>query len=500
MEVNQRKAGVILSYILTGTNAVIGFIYIPLLVKYLGRGEYGLYQLIGSFIVYLNLFDTSLSNTVVRYYSKYLALKDKKAEENLLFLSSIIYVFITIIIAIAGTILFFFLNNIFENSLSHSEIVSAKKMYIILLITTVITISTSVFNSIVIAHERFIFVKSLSIFQAILTPIMVISIFYFEASAVILVFIQAIINILGVFLTIYYSIFRIKVKIKFHNWDTPLLKEMFYYLFFILVSVLMDQIFWRSDQIVLGIVKGTVSVAVFSIASQIINYYMTLSTSMSGVFLPSITKKVMDKASSDELSDLFIKVGRLQYILLGVILSGFILFGKDFITIWVGSNFIQAYYITIIIMIPFTIDLIQNIGLTILQAKNMYSFRALLYFGMSVTKVVASIPLAIHYGGLGAAIATGISYLVGNGIIMNIYYLKKLKLNILSFWKEIGRLSVPIFIAFLIGLPISNVNIVNPIISLVIKIGAYVTVYGGVTWLLGMNKYEKSLLLNTLQR
>src|SRR5690606_31980349 len=163
-------------------------------------------------------------------------------------------------------------------------------------------------------------------------------------------------NIFGSIMKIYYSFSKLSVKIKFHYFDKPLLKEFIQYSFYIFITMLMDQIYWRSDQVILGIILGTTSVAVFSIGSQIVTYYMTLSTSMSGVFLPNITKKVFSDGTNDELSDILIKVGRIQYILLGMVLTGFILYGREFIAIWVGEEFNKSYYIALIIMIPFTID------------------------------------------------------------------------------------------------------------------------------------------------
>ncbi|PGQ04964.1 polysaccharide biosynthesis protein, partial [Bacillus thuringiensis] len=108
MKINQRKAGVLLSYALTGTNALVGFIYIPILLYFLGKGEYGLYQLMGSFLVYLGLFDFGLSNTVTRYYSKYIALKDEKAKENVLAISTVIYILLTMILVVVGIVLYFY--------------------------------------------------------------------------------------------------------------------------------------------------------------------------------------------------------------------------------------------------------------------------------------------------------------------------------------------------------------------------------------------------------
>lgn len=497
MEINQRKTGVILSYLQTGINAAVGFIYIPLLIHFLGQKEYGLYQLMGSFLVYLSLFDFGLSNTVTRYYSKYIALKDEKGKENLLAISFVIYVVLTMILVVAGVFFYFFLDETFSNSLTKLEIVVAKKMYIIILITIAISISTTVFNSIITAHERFFFLKFLPVVQTIMRPIIVLSVFLIQANAFNLVIVESIINIVGVLLNIYYSFKKIQVKIKLHYWDKPLLKEMLRYSFFIFITALMDQIFWRSDQVILGIVNGTVSVAIYSIASQIVMYYMNLSTAMSGVFLPNITKRVMENVSSSELTNVFVKVGRLQYILLGAVLIGFILYGKEFITIWVGESFKDSYYITLLIIIPFTIDLIQNIGLTILQAKNMYSFRAAVFFIMSLINIVCSIPLAMYYGGIGTAFITGFSYLIGNGIVMNIYYYRKVNLNIFKFWKAIGRLSVPMIIPYILGMYIKEINIasISPIYSFLIKLFLFSISYFIIIWKFGMNSYEKNLIL-----
>lgn len=496
MELNQRKSGIILSYILTFTNVIVGFIYIPLLIHYLGQNEYGLFQLMGSILIYLSLFDFGLSTTVTRYYSKYIALNDIKNQENVLAISSMIYSVLSVLLAIFGYVFYFYLEKIFSDSLSDTQIISAKKMYIVILFIAVVTIFTSVFNSIINAHEKFIFLRLLSIVQTILRPILVLAVFTVQANALIVVLIQAFLIMVGVILKIYYSIYKLEVKIKMHYFDKSLFKEMIKYSFFIFITALMDQIFWQSDQIILGIILGTASVAVYSIASQIIMYYMTLSTAMSSVFLPNITKRVMGKATDLELTKIFVKMGRLQYILLGAVFSGFILFGKDFISIWVGEDFLHSYYIALIVMIPFTIDLIQNIGLTILQAKNMYKFRALVFFFMSIINIIFSIPLAIHFGGIGTAIATGVSYLIGNGLIMNVYYLKKVNLDIFIFWNQILKLSIPIFFSVLIGVFIQIINFDSLMLTFAFKITLYSSIYFSLMWIIGMNREEKNIILD----
>lgn len=102
---------------------------------------------------------------------------------------------------------------------------------------------------------------------------------------------------------------------------------------------------------------------------------MAFLTAISGVLLPRATTMVTNN-SSDELSELFIKTDRIQYMILSFILVGFILVGKDFIKLWEGDGYSDAYIIAIIVMLPLTIPLIQTMGINILQDKNMHKFRS----------------------------------------------------------------------------------------------------------------------------
>ena len=102
---HQRKFGVILSYINMGLQALIGFIYIPMLLAFLSKEQYGLYQLVGSMIAYIAVMDFGLANTTVRYYSRLRALNDTRGQENLLATMLRLYMGIAVAIIVVGVIL-----------------------------------------------------------------------------------------------------------------------------------------------------------------------------------------------------------------------------------------------------------------------------------------------------------------------------------------------------------------------------------------------------------
>ena len=420
---DERKTGILISYVNIVLHAVIGFVYVPLLLHYIGKSEYGLYQLIGSFIAYFSIMDFGLTAAVVRFYAKYKAINDKIGMENILAIAVKGYGIIALILFIVGVICYINLDVIFATSMTIAELETAKTLFLLLLFNIVITLTTMMFRAVINANERFLFLKGTETLQMVLQPVFIILVLQQYPNAVAIAVVQTMLNIGLIIARCYYCFVKLKIRIKFHYFDKQLFNDIKNLALSVFIVVLIDQVFFKTNQIILGIFSGTATVAVYSISSLIYMNYMALSTAISGVYLPHITEIVVKNEPVKKLSDLFIQIGRCQYYLLALVASGFIIFGKDFINIWAGRDFEEAYWITLLIIIPFTIDLIQNIGLSIMQAQNKYDFRAKVYFVMGLFNLFLAIPLAKLYAGIGCAFATGLSMFLGNGLIMNWYYL-----------------------------------------------------------------------------
>ena len=497
---NERKIGILISYINIVLHAVIGFIYVPLLLHYIGKSEYGLYQLIGSFIAYFSIMDFGLTAAVVRFYAKYKAVNDKVGMENILAVAARGYGIIALILFISGVICYINLDIIFAASMTIAELTTAKTLFLLLLFNIVITLITMMFRAVINANEKFLFLKGTETLQMVLQPVLVVLILQQYPSAVAVAIVQTFLNICLIIARVYYCFIKLKIKIKFHYLDKQLLNDIKKLALSVFIVVLIDQVFFKTNQIILGIVSGTAAVAVYSISSLIYMNYMALSTAISGVYLPHVTEIVAKNEPVKKLSDLFIKIGRYQYYLLALVASGFIIFGRDFINIWAGNDFEEAYWITLLIIVPFTIDLIQNIGLSIIQAQNRYDFRAKVYFAMGLFNLCFAIPLAKQYGGTGCAFATGLSMFLGNGLIMNWYYLNVTKLDILRFWKEIGNISLYIICLTLVGYGLYNYQNVDSIIEFIMAIAVYTVIYSLVIYTFCMNVSEKEKVLSVVNK
>ena len=382
-----------------------------------------------------------------------------------------------------------------------AEIESAKQLFILLLFNIVVTISTMIFRAVINAHEKFLFLKGLETIQLVLQPLLVVLVLQKLPSAMAVAMVQTVLNVVLIAARMYYCFQKLHIKIRYHYWDAELFDDFKKLALSVFVVTLIDQVFFKTNQVILGIVSGTVAVAVYSIASLIYMNYMALSTAISGVYLPHITQLIAQQAPVSKLSDLFIRIGRLQFFLLALAASGFVIFGKQFIKMWAGESFIDAYFITLLIIIPFTIDLIQNIGLAIMQAQNRYDFRAKVYCAMGILNLFLAIPLAIKHGGIGCAFATGLAMFLGNGLIMNWYYVKVTGLDITRFWREIGKICAVVIVITILGNSIYNMlKISESKLIFGLSILVYSSIYFIVLYVTVMNQDEKDKITSIVKR
>lgn len=500
MPVNQLKAGALLNYALIVLNAIVGFLYTPYMLHKLGQSEYGLYSLVASVVAYLTLMDFGFGNAVVRYTAKYRAEGKHEEQYRLFGMLFILYLGISILCAIGGLALYFSVDTFFGDTMNPTELERAKVMMLILTFNLVLTFVFHIFGSIITAYEDFVFQKTIGIIRLILNTLIMVFLLHLGYKAIAMVVVTTIFNLVTLLINYIYCKRKIKIKIVFGHFDKGLAKEIAVYASWIFLNTIMDRIYWSTGQFVLGAVSGTIAVSIFALAIHMENMYMSFSTAISGVFLPKVTGMVAQNKSDKEISDLFIRTGRIQYIVLAFIFSGFVVFGKSFIKLWAGEEYSLSYYVTLLFYAAIIIPLIQNMGITILQARNQMKFRSLLYLVIAILSLFFQFVLSQRYGVMGCAFAIAVALLVGQGGIMNIYYYRKQRLDIPRFWREIGKMSVmPLFVSLLAIFAVRCVNLQSWFV-LLLSIAVYSVVYLILFWRFSMSEYERNLIGQPLVR
>ena len=492
---DQLKAGALLSYVVLGLNTLIGLLYTPFMLRMLGQSEFGLYSLAASVIAYLTVLDLGFGNAIVRYTAKFRAEGKQEEQYEMYAKFFLLYQFITPMAYILVLILVGNVDCLFDTHMTTDEIGKIRLMLLLMAFNLAFTFPMSIWGAIITAYENFVFQKIINIARILLNPIVMIVLLLFGYKAVAMVVVTTSFNVATLVINWIYCKRKLHIHLRFTHFKWDFLKEVSIYSFWIFLNAIIDRIYWSTGQFVLGIFRGAAMVAVYAVAIQLSNLYIMFSTAISGLFLPKVMAMVTRNEDRKVISDLFIRTGRIQFIVIAFVLAGFIIFGRQFILLWAGEGYENAYWISLLFFIPLTVPLIQNLGITILQARNEMKFRSTLYVIIAIASLGLSIPMAKSYGGIGCAFATALALTAGQIVVMNIYYQRKQDIDIIKFWKEIGKMSIIPFVVTLFSLLLiwkMNIDISN-ITRLAGGIVLFSLFYLPLSWFGSMNASERSL-------
>jgi O-antigen/teichoic acid export membrane protein len=328
---------------------------------------------------------------------------------------------------------------------------------------------------------------------------LIVSILLLNADSLGLVILDTVLNIVVIAISAYYVFKVLKVKFKIHEFNFDAVKQIFSYSIWIFVYAIASQFQWQSGQIVLGAISGTKTVAIYGVGVLLGSYYAAFSSAISGLFIPKAVQMITNNNNSSELTDTMIVVGRLCAFILLLIFGGFLLFGNDFINLWVGDSYKDSWAIALIIMIGYTTPLIQIFGNSILEAKGKYSFKAILNLIFLFLGVLLGIVLTRYNQTIGMIVGICICWIISQ-IIMNFYFIKVIKL-------EIGRFFIDTFAQMIFAFPIIialsyllHFIQITSWLFLGIKIFIYAIIYLTVTYKFCMNSYEKNLVFSLVKK
>lgn len=504
MKVNQLKLGSVLSYAQMGLGVLIGLIYTPVMLRLLGQSEYGLYNTVASTISMLSMLNLGFNSSYIRYYSKYKNKNDYESIKRLNGMFIIIFLIIGVVALASGLFLSNNLELVFDKGLTESEYKLARVLMILLTVNLAVSFPMSVFANIISAHEKFVFLKLLGVLKTVGGPLVTLPLLLIGYGSVAMVVSTLVISLITDVAYFIYVKHVLKQSFVFRKSEDGIFKSLLVFTAFIAMEIIVYQINGNIGKLILGRFHGTDAVAVYSIGYVLYQYYMQFSTSVSSVFAPRI-HSIVNKTEKDlstqrqHLTQLFTKVGRIQFLLLSLIASGVFFFGKPFILMWAGVGYDESYTVAVVLLFASTVPLIQNLGIEIQRAENNHMFRSVAYIIMALLNLSITILLCPKYGIIGALIGIATSYVVANGLIMNIFYHKRCNIDIIAFWKSIGRLSCGLILPIVFGVVLNRFVTVESSMMLIIQIILYTAVYGVSMWLFGMNKYEKSLVTKPLK-
>lgn len=490
---SQIKRGAVLSYISIGITILMGLFYTPWMISSIGKENYGLYTLANSVIMFF-MFDFGLSSAITRFMAKYIAEGRQDKSNNCLGIVYKLYFLVDILISLVLLGIYFYIPEIYQK-LTPDEIEKFKVVYAIASLYSIMSFPFILVNGILTASEKFIQLKGCEVFQKLFIVAAMTICLLCGYGLYALVLVKAVSGALTIILKFICIKRYTNNRINFSYFNKNEFREIISFSGWTTIVSFSQRFIFTIAPTLLGIFSSSVAIAIFGIACTLEGFVWTFSTAISGMFLPMVSR-IYAKGDGDILP-LMIKVGRIQIYVVGLIVLGFLCLGNDFIGLWVGDSFHEAYIGTALLILPSLFFTPQEIASQAVLAQNKVKKQALIYLFSAVFNVIACCVLAKPLGALGICIAVCITYFL-RGIWMNVVYYKDLNINIFKFFKEsFGRMAISLAISLTIGV-ILNVCITgHGWIYLVLKVAIFFIVYI-ISLSFIMNDYEKSLIIKPI--
>ena len=498
MSTRQIKFGAVLSYISIAVNIISGLIYTPWMVETIGKSQYGLYTLANS-VITLFLVDFGLSAATSRYLSRYNAEGDREGAERFLGAVYKLYLLIDGVILLILASVFILMDRIFVN-LTAVELAQFRVVYAISAVFSLINFPFVTFNGILTAYEKFVPLKIADLLYRLCNVGFTVLALLLGYGLYALVTVHAVAGLL-VLVFKYITIRKtIPVRVDFTNSGKKIYQDIFGFSVWTTISSLASRMVYNVTPSILGIVANSTAIAVFGVVTTIQGYAYIITTAINGMFMPRISRIMSRADAGDHLNQLFVGVGRFQFVLNGLIVTGFAVVGRNFICLWMGEDFVQAYSGILLVLIPGLFYNALQIANTTMIVENKVKITAIIHVMTGVINICLSFPLSKYFGATGACISIFVAHCVRD-VVCHIIYHRELPLNIPRFMKDCYlKMSVPILVTIACGAVLNRCIPDGGWGNFLIKALITAVIYALATACFALDKQERQKILNWLKR
>ncbi len=491
------KKGAIISYVAIFLNIAITFFYTPWMIKKIGVSDYGLYSLVYSFISYFIL-DFGLHQAIQRFIAKYRAEGSKDKVEKMLGITTRVYLIIDAVIFIVLAVFYFFITDVFTG-LTAVEVERLKGLYIIAGLFSVLSFVFKPMAGAMMAYEYFVEERTLEMINRVGVVFGVCIALYLGADVFALILINGAFALLTSIIKFIVFKRKSKLNIQWNYFGKNELKGIFSFSVWAFGCGLAQRLRLSLVPSLLGVLSNSSEIAIFAIGMSLEGMVYTLSSAINGLFLPTVSRMVHGN-KRDDILNLMVRVGRIQLFIIGIIFSGFFIFGHSFLNLWVGVDFVNVYWVLLLLILSNLVSLTQKIAEDLVYVENRIKETAIRIFACSLLGIIVACVFSPRYGAIGAAVGTAFGLCVYQFVI-NLFYKKQLGINIKLFFLSCHALIIPVLVVVTaIAYYASTFFVIDSWLKLMVGITAYVLVYGMVCHFLLFNQEEKLLIKNIAHR
>ena len=486
------KRGAIIAYAAVAFNALAGLFYTPWMISCIGSDDYGLYTLAISVINFF-LIDFGLGEAVSRFLSKFLA--EGREDDAATFLGIVykLYCIIALIILVVLIVIYTFIEVLYQG-LSSAQLATFKLLYAIVAAYSVVSFPFLSLDGILISHEKFVALNACTLLQKMMTVGLIVVCLLCGLGVVSLVLVNALTVVFFILAKLIVIVKSTNTSVRFSVSDAALIREVVNFSGWTTVVHLCGRLIFSIMPSILAAVSTTWEVALFGLASSLEGYVYQVANALGNMFMPQVSQLVSSEASSVKLQRLAERIGRIQVVIIGALLVGFVAVGQDFVACWVGTDYCMLYGCVILLIIPSLLELPQVVANTAITAVGAMRQKAYVYGAMALINIAFGITLSGRLGALGASLSICVAYLVRT-FGMDVLYRRILGFRVCALLKELFGRWVPFAaVSVLVSLAFRMLVSIGGWLGLAIEVAFTAAFYLVVMWAAYLKDEEKKMV------
>lgn len=412
-------------------NLIVGLYLMPFIVHTLGDRIYGYWALVATVIGYYGMLDLGIVSAVQYFVAK--SIGEKKIINSNQIISTAFFAFL-----IFGVIMFFIsiLIACFSGIII-KDIYEANLFRIVIIIMGIgfsIGFPCRVFMGIVSANLRFDLISLVSTICLVLRTILIL---IFLKNGLGIVGLACVTVFTDLILNILYFIIARAIHDKFNlSWSFvsyQTFKRIFSYSFYRFVTKVGDQLRFYFHAPIVASFIGINAVTHYSIASRLILYFIDIMVSFFGLLAPFFST-LSGRKDEDGMKRVFLFSTKLSIIFSTFIGTLLVLYGKAFITAWMGEEYTDAYIPLVVLIIGILFDVSQFPSVSYLMGIAKHQILMYLILIEGIINLTLSLILVQYFNLIGVALGAAIAMIIFKLAVQPVYVCREVKISLTDYY------------------------------------------------------------------
>ena len=411
----------------------MSIILTPLILHHLGDEQYGLWALVFSFAGYFNVFDFGLSSAVIRYVSRFYALRDY--QELTRYINTILFIFacISVFLLLATVTVSWYVASIFHISPGLHR--SARLLFLMVGCMFALQFSGDVFLGILQGVQEFWSQNLIKTAAGVLRLVLIMIVLDRGLGLLSISMVAVGLSLSSYIAYVFIAYRRLPLRFFPKFADFGVLREIVRYSSTTFASIVAGGFTTTAGNTIIGIFLGPAAITPFAIATKFVEYANRLVQSSAQIFTP-MSSHFDATGELGRLQRVFIVGNRACAFLAFPACAGMLILGRSAIEVWVGPRYGWCYGLLAVLSVPYALQFAQLASPKILYGMARHLTLGKARLAEAAANVVLSIILLHFYGVWGVALGAAIPKFFASVFFLPAHLCHILNVSIRSFVRE----------------------------------------------------------------